>query len=154
MERLWSRAVATGGNRWQMRQRRNGSDSRKPLPWVATVCRRPPLCCGGGHFPSSAKRGGVPRAEDPEARVPTLIFQPEIVILPVRAAPWVRLGRLGGRLSLLGPASGPLPQLEPVAVGVQGRDADAVGIVHGLWFHERHAAGPQFLEVLAQVVGP
>ena len=63
--------------------------------------------------------------------------------------PWVRLGRFGGQLSLLGPASGPLPQLEPVTVGVQRRDADAVGIVHGLRFHELHAAGPKFLEVLA-----
>src|SRR5829696_519680 len=64
-----------------------------------------------------------------------------------------RLGGFGGQLSLLGPAWGPLPQLEPVTVGVQRRDADTVGIVHGLRFHELHAAGPEFLEVLAQVVG-
>ena len=43
MERLWSRAVATSGNRWQMRQPGNGSNARKPLPWVATGCRDPKM---------------------------------------------------------------------------------------------------------------
>jgi hypothetical protein len=36
IERLWSRAVATGGNRWQMRRPRKRSNRRKPLPWFAT----------------------------------------------------------------------------------------------------------------------
>jgi hypothetical protein len=36
MEHLWSRAVATGG-KWV--GPKNGSDKRKPLPWVATSCR-------------------------------------------------------------------------------------------------------------------
>src|SRR5436190_22956677 len=35
MEHLWSRAVATGG-KWVGPE--NGSDKRKPLPWVATSC--------------------------------------------------------------------------------------------------------------------
>jgi hypothetical protein len=39
MERLWSLAVATSGNRWQMHEPRNGSNKPKPLPPVATSCR-------------------------------------------------------------------------------------------------------------------
>jgi hypothetical protein len=34
MERLWSLAVATGGNRWQTEPLRKGSNRRKPLPWL------------------------------------------------------------------------------------------------------------------------
>jgi len=103
MERLWSRAVATVATGGKCGKVENGSDSRKPLPWVAINCRgnawvkslvatgrhglpTTSIVLWRGHFPSSAKRGGVPRAEGPEARVPTLILQPEIVILPVRAA--------------------------------------------------------------------
>ena len=40
MERLWSRAVATGGNRWHSGGRENGEIKRKPFPWVATGCVR------------------------------------------------------------------------------------------------------------------
>jgi hypothetical protein len=43
MERLWSRAVATGGNRWQMRRTENGRNKPKPLPWVATDCLDPKM---------------------------------------------------------------------------------------------------------------
>ena len=43
MEPLWSPAVATGSNRWQWRGRENGSNRRKPLPWVATSCRDPKM---------------------------------------------------------------------------------------------------------------
>jgi hypothetical protein len=43
MERLWSRAGATGGNRWQMLRRWNQLNSRKALPWVATGCRDPKM---------------------------------------------------------------------------------------------------------------
>ena len=41
MERLWSPAVATGGNRWQIERPRNGSNRRRPLLTVATSCRGP-----------------------------------------------------------------------------------------------------------------
>jgi hypothetical protein len=41
MEPLWSPAVATGGNRWRMHGREHGGIERRPLPWVATACRRP-----------------------------------------------------------------------------------------------------------------
>src|SRR6266540_842345 len=40
MERLWSPAVATGG-KWDGRE--DGSNKRKPLPWVATSCRDPKM---------------------------------------------------------------------------------------------------------------
>ncbi len=31
---------ATGGNRWQIGRRRKPLNTRKPLPWVATRCRK------------------------------------------------------------------------------------------------------------------
>jgi hypothetical protein len=37
---LWSRAVATGGNRSQIGRPRERLNRRKPLPWVATGCLR------------------------------------------------------------------------------------------------------------------
>jgi hypothetical protein len=40
MERLWSPVVATGGKRWQIGPTQEGSDTRKPLPWVANACCR------------------------------------------------------------------------------------------------------------------
>jgi hypothetical protein len=38
---LYGVAVATGGNRWQIRGAESGSNRRKPLPWVATGCVSP-----------------------------------------------------------------------------------------------------------------
>jgi hypothetical protein len=35
---LWSPAVATGGKTWQWDGTVNGSDKRKPMPWVAISC--------------------------------------------------------------------------------------------------------------------
>jgi hypothetical protein len=52
MEHLWSRAVATGGNRWQMGCPENGSNKPKPLPWVATSCRAPKIVRRGRRFES------------------------------------------------------------------------------------------------------
>jgi hypothetical protein len=40
MEHLWSRAVATSGNRGKWDGPENGQNSPKPLPWVATSCDR------------------------------------------------------------------------------------------------------------------
>src|SRR3989442_11733137 len=39
LERLWSRADAACGNRWQMRRPRKRLEQAKPLPWIATGCR-------------------------------------------------------------------------------------------------------------------
>jgi hypothetical protein len=39
MERLWSLAGATSGNRWQMHEPRKWLNKLKPLPPVATSCR-------------------------------------------------------------------------------------------------------------------
>jgi hypothetical protein len=79
MEHLWSRAGATGGNRSQMRLRRNGS---KWARTVAVGCERLPIgahgkgalppCYGGGRFPGSAKRGRVPRTRGLTGLVSTL----------------------------------------------------------------------------------
>jgi hypothetical protein len=39
MERLWSRAVATGGTGRKWNRCEGGSNRREPLPWVAIGCR-------------------------------------------------------------------------------------------------------------------
>jgi hypothetical protein len=36
---LWSLAVATGGDRWQMKRSEERLKQAKPSPWVATACR-------------------------------------------------------------------------------------------------------------------
>ena len=40
MEPLWSPVVATGGDRSQIAQAQTPSKQAKPLPWVATGCRK------------------------------------------------------------------------------------------------------------------
>jgi hypothetical protein len=64
MERLWSPAGATIGNRWQMRRPRNGSNKPKT---VATGCdrlpigahgKRPPLPRNDGHLARDSREPG------------------------------------------------------------------------------------------------
>jgi len=52
MERLWSLAVATGGNPSQIGTPRNGSNKPKPLPPVATSCRSERMVRRGRRFES------------------------------------------------------------------------------------------------------
>jgi hypothetical protein len=52
MERLWSLAVATSGNRWQMDRPEHGGTKPKPLPLVATSCRKERMVRRGRRFES------------------------------------------------------------------------------------------------------
>jgi hypothetical protein len=50
MERLWSLAVATSGNRRQIAEFEIFLDKPKPLPWVATGCREERMVRRGRRF--------------------------------------------------------------------------------------------------------
>jgi hypothetical protein len=52
LEHLWSRAVANGGNRWQIELRRNRRNQAKPLPLVATGCGGNAMVRRGRRFES------------------------------------------------------------------------------------------------------
>ena len=77
MERLWSLAVATSGNRWQMRTPR---EWLKQAGTAATGCDQLPIGAhgkgalppwsGGGHLPGSAKRVEPGSAKRVESREP------------------------------------------------------------------------------------
>ena len=70
MERLWSQADATVGNRRQMRRARKGSNKQKPSPPVATSCRGDRMVSRRSIQPRQTARTPFVATERVDLRVP------------------------------------------------------------------------------------
>jgi hypothetical protein len=120
MEPLWSPAVATGGNPWQMRTPGKRLKEAKTvavgcdqLPEVfmvrvasATACHRlrtPPLCEGGGRFPRSAKRQ-VLRTRRPTGLDRATLTGERGLVKRNRARPWTNATAMLGAPGTYSPA--------------------------------------------------